>query len=128
MLLALRMEETYENTAQIQSMYKERNEFSQNGATQPAFLPVYRELENNTEKQGNFQVTVSSSNLPPKNVDPIPKSNTQVEGTKVKLSFKDLWTPSGVVMSINMVSTEVVAEAYLEPSRTTTMEIFRGNS
>ena len=128
MLLALRMEETYENTAQIQSMYKERNEFSQNGAAQPASLPVYRELENNTTTQGRFQVSVYSSKLSSKNVDPIAKSNTQAEGTKVKLHFKDLWKPSGLVMLINMVSMGVVVEVYLEPSRTSTMEIFCGNS
>ena len=118
------MGETYENAAQIQSMYKERNEFSQNGETQPASLPVYRELENNTAMQGNFQVSVSSSKLPTKNVDPIPNSNMQGEGTKVKLHLKDLWTISGVVMLINMVSMEVVVEAYLEPSRTSTIEFF----
>ena len=69
------MEETYENTAQIQSMHKERNEFSQNGATQPASLPVYRELESNTEIQGNFQVMVSPSKFPPKNR----RFNTQIK-------------------------------------------------
>ena len=110
------MEETYENAAQIQSMNKERNEFWQNEATQPAYLPDYRELENNTATQGNFQVSVSSSRLSPKNVDPILKSNTQGEGTKVKLHFKDLWKPSGLIMLINMVSMEVVVEVYLEPS------------
>ena len=128
MLLALRMEETYENAAQIQSTYKERNELSQNGVAQPAFLPVYRELENDTAVQGNFQVSVSSSKLPPKNVDPIPKSSTQGEGTKVKVHLKDLWTLSGVVMLINMVSMEVVVEAYLEPSQTSMMECFCANS
>ena len=110
------MGETYENVAQIQSMNKERNEFWQNEATQPAYLPDYRELENNTATQGNVQVSVSPSKLSPKNVDPIPKSNTQGEGTKVKLHFKDLWKPSGLVMLINMVSMEVVVEVYLEPS------------
>ena len=115
------MEETYENTSQMQHMYKEKNGIWQNGATQPAFLPVYKETESNSEIQGNFQVMVSPSKLRSKNVDTIPKSNIQGEGTKVKLHFKDLWTPSGVTMLINMVSMEVSAEACSEPGRTSTM-------
>ena len=115
------MEETYENTAQIQSLYKDGNGILQNRATQPASLPVYKETESNSEIQGHFQVMVSPSKLPPKNVDPIPKSNIQGDGTKVKLHFKDLWTPSGVTMLINMVSMEVLAVAYSEPGRTSTM-------
>ena len=108
------MEETYENTAQVQSLHNKGNKFLQNGATQPASPPIYKEVEGNTEIQGNFQVKVSPSKLRSKNIDPIPKSNTQREGTKVKLHFKDLGTPSGVTMLINMVSIEVVAETYLE--------------
>ena len=66
MFLTLRMEETYENTSQMQHMYKEKNEFSQNGGTQPASLPVYRELESNSEIQGNFKPWYPLQNYPQK--------------------------------------------------------------
>ena len=122
LFLALRMGETYENAAQIQSMIGERNGHLQQGELQPAVLSTYRESENNTEENRYSQVIKSPVNieenrysqvikspteLPPKNVDPVPKSHTQGEGTKVKLYFKGLGTPPGVVMIINTVSIEV---------------------
>ena len=114
LFLAFRMGETYENAAQTLSMNGERNGYLQQGEVQPAVLPSYRETENNTEENRYSQVIKSPVNTEenrysqviktPKNVDPIPKSHTQGEGTKIRLYFKDLGTPSGVMMMINTVS------------------------
>lgn len=117
LFLAFRMGETYENAAQTLSMNGERNGYLQQGEVQPAVLPSYRETENNTEENRYSQVIKSPVNTEenrysqviktPKNVDPIPKSHTQGEGTKIRLYFKDLGTPSGVMMMINTVSIEI---------------------
>lgn len=114
LFLAFRMGETYENAAQTLSMNGERNGYLQQGEVQPAVLPSYRETENNTEENRYSQVIKSPVNTEenrysqviktPQNVDPIPKSHTQGEGTKIRLYFKDLGTPSGVMMMINTVS------------------------
>lgn len=117
LFLAFRMGETYENAAQTLSMNGERNGYLQQGEVQPAVLPSYRETENNTEENRYSQVIKSPVNTEenrysqviktPKNVDPISKSHTQGEGTKIRLYFKDLGTPPGVMMMINTVSIEI---------------------
>ena len=121
LFLVFRMEETYENAAQIQSMNRERNGSLQQGEVQPAVLSPDVEHENstgenrysqvikppvNTEENRYSQVKKSPVKLPEKNADPIPKSHTQGEGANVKLHFKDLWTPPGVTMIVNTVSIE----------------------
>ena len=63
---------------------------------QPASISNQKELEENPHVQSNFKVIPSSGETP--------KLNAQAESTTVLLQFQDLWTLSGIMMIINIVS------------------------
>ena len=63
---------------------------------QPASISNQKELEENPHMQSNFKVIPSSGETP--------KLNAQAESTTVLLQFQDLWTLSGIMMIINIVS------------------------